>query len=297
MFMARKHHGRAGLLTVFLSLTALTAAGCGTSSSTSPTTTSSPASTTTTPATTSQPTTSTTTPTVGVSVYFTKDTHLYPVLRQPRYTVAVATAAMRELLGGPSPREAALGLASAVPAGTTLLGLSIAAGTATVNLSSAFESGGGSTSMMLRLAQVTYTLTQFPTVERVTFKIDGNAVTVFGGEGIVLDHPATRAAFYNSALAPIFVDKPPAFSVVSSPLAVSGLANVFEGQFKIQLLNSAGKVVYDGSATGMMGEWGPWSISIPYSPLSTGTLTLRVFDLSAKDGSVIDLIEVPLSNG
>ena len=296
MFRARKQGRRAGLLSVFLGLLALTAASCGSSSSTSTTTTAAP--TTTQPSTTTtQPSTTTTTPTVGVSVYFSKDTHLYPVLRQPKYTVAVATAAMKELLGGPSPRETAIGLTSSIPAGTSLLGLSIANGTATVNLSSAFESGGGSTSMFVRLAQVTYTLTQFPTVQRVTFKIDGTVTTVFSSEGIILDHPSTREDFYDHALAPIFVDKPPAFSTVTSPIAVSGLANVFEGQFKIQLLDSAGKVVYDGAATGMMGDWGPWSVSIPYTAQVTGAITLRVFDLSAKDGSVIDLVDVPLSAG
>ena len=59
----------------------------------------------------------------------------------------------------------------------------------------------------------------------------------------------------------------------------------------------AGKVVYDGAATGMMGEWGPWSVSVPYSSQTTGAVTLRVFDLSAKDGSVIDLVDVPLTAG
>ena len=295
MLMARKHNRRTALLSVFIGLLALTAASCGTSSSTS--TTTNPAPTTTQAPPTTQPGTTTTTPTVGVAVYFTKDTHLYPVQRQPRYTAAVATAAMKKLLGGPSPRETAIGLSSAVPTGTTLLGLSIANGTATVNLSSTFESGGGSTSMMLRLAQVTYTLTQFPTVQRVVFKLEGTAVTVFGGEGIVLDHPSTRADFYNSALAPIYVDKPPAFSSVASPIVASGLANVFEGQFKIQLLDGNGHVVYDGAATGTMGEWGPWNATIPYTAQTAGAVTLRVFDLSAKDGSVIDLVDVPLTAG
>ncbi len=292
MLRARKHNRRAGVSTAILGLLALITASCGTSSSTS-TSTAAPTSTQA-PATT-RPGAPTTTPTVGVAVYFTKDTHLYPVLRQPKYTIAVATAAMKELLGGPSPRESALGLTSSVPTGTTLLGVSIANGTATVNLSYPFESGGGSTSMMLRLAPVTYTLTQFPTVQRVVFELEGTVVTVFGGEGIILDHPSTRAAFYNSALAPIFVDKPPAFSTITSPIVVSGLANVFEGQFKIQLLDAHGHAVYDGSATGTMGNWGPWSATIPYATQTPGAPTLRVFDLSAKDGSVIDLVDVPLT--
>ena len=56
-------------------------------------------------------------------------------------------------------------------------------------------------------------------------------------------------------------------------------------------------MVYDGAATGTMGDWGPWSVSIPYASQLRGAVTLRVFDLSAKDGSVIDLVDVPLSAG
>ena len=60
-------------------------------------------------------------------------------------------------------------------------------------LLAAFESGGGSTSMFVRLGQVIFTLTQFPAVESVRFSIEGRPVSVFSGEGIVIDHPQARA--------------------------------------------------------------------------------------------------------
>ena len=68
-------------------------------------------------------------------------------------------------------------MSSAIPAGTRLLGLTIKDGVATVDLSSEFESGGGSASATIRLGQVVYTLTQFPTVKSVVFQIDGRTVT------------------------------------------------------------------------------------------------------------------------
>ncbi len=83
------------------------------------------------------------------------------------------------------------------PAVRRLLGLSIKNGVATVDLSSEFESGGGSASAMIRLGQVVYTLTQFPTVQSVLFQIEGRQVTVFGSEGIVLDGPVARADYYD----------------------------------------------------------------------------------------------------
>ena len=37
--------------------------------------------------------------------------------------------------------------------------------------------------MQTRLAQVVYTLTQFPTVDGVVFSLDGEPIDVLGGEG------------------------------------------------------------------------------------------------------------------
>ena len=110
-------------------------------------------------------------------------------------TPAVARAALSELLAGPAAAEAAAGLTTAIPAGTTLRSVAIAGGTATVDLSRDFESGGGSSSMLTRVAQVVYTVTQFPAVQRVAFRLDGKPVSAIGGEGVVVDPPVTRADF------------------------------------------------------------------------------------------------------
>lgn len=106
---------------------------------------------------------------------------------------AVARAAMTELLGGPDADEAASGLSTSIPAGTSLLGLRIVGGVAEVDLSGEFASGGGSLSMLTRVAQVVYTLTGFPTVRSVRFLIDGERVASIGGEGVIVDPPLTRA--------------------------------------------------------------------------------------------------------
>jgi hypothetical protein len=107
-------------------------------------------------------------------------------------TPRVAAAALTDLLSGPTRGERGVGKATAIPAGTRLLGISIANGIATVDLTSQFQSGGGSRSMQLRLAQVVYTVTEFPTVSKVRFELDGSPVNVFSSEGIVLDHPVGR---------------------------------------------------------------------------------------------------------
>jgi spore germination protein GerM len=129
---------------------------------------------------------------VRIDVWFVRDERIAPA---PRTVAppAVARAAMTELLGGPTDDEAAAGASTSIPAGTSLLGLRITDGVAEVDLSGAFASGGGSLSMLSRVAQVVYTLTGFPTVDSVRFLIDGERVESIGGEGVIVDRPLTRA--------------------------------------------------------------------------------------------------------
>jgi len=233
--------------------------------------------------------------TVDVRAYFMQGDTLGVAHRTVVATPGVASAAMAELLVGPSPADAAAGLTSAVPSGTRLLGIDISDGTATVDLSGAFESGGGSLSMTARLAQVTYTLTQFPSVAQVAFRLDGKPVTVFGGEGIMLDHPATRATFESLAPA-ILVESPGRGWAVRSPLRITGTANVFEAQFQAELTDAAGNVLATEPirATSGSGTRGTFDATLAFSTPETGAATLTVFDLSARDGRRIDVVHIPL---
>jgi len=160
---------------------------------------------------------------------FSDNAGLTPVLREVPTTQAVGAAAVNALLAGPN--EAELGarpaMYTAIPDGTRLLGLSIQGGIATVNLSREFESGGGSASVLGRLAQVVFTLTQFPTVQGVKFQLDGEPVEVFSGEGVVLSEPVGRDDYYDQ-LPTIFLDRPAWGGVPNNPARVMGLANTFE---------------------------------------------------------------------
>lgn len=135
---------------------------------------------------------------VFVDVYLIKDgTYATTVTRSVR-APAVAGNAIRALIEGPTADEEGAGLASTVPDDTLLLGLSIEDGLATIDLSREFESGGGSFSMTSRLAQVVYTLTRFQSIDQVAFRLDGEPVTVFSNEGIVLDRPVDNADFVSA---------------------------------------------------------------------------------------------------
>jgi len=228
---------------------------------------------------------------------FVDNSGLVPVLRQVPETQAVGTAAMKALLAGPNDAElgARPAMYSVIPEGTRLLGLRIDGGIATVNLSREFESGGGSASVIGRLAQVVYTLTQFPTVSGVRFELDGEPVTVFSGDGVVLDAPVDRAD-YHDLLPMVFVDRPAWGGALGNPARLVGLANAFEATFHVRILDGAGRSLADGPvmATCGTGCWGTFDVTIPYTVDAAGWGTLQAYELSAMDGSVINLTEYPV---
>ncbi|MBA3778405.1 MAG: GerMN domain-containing protein [Chloroflexi bacterium] len=250
-----------------------------------------------------EPTPPSPTKTLPMKVYFLLDDPtgaqnptLVPAARNVESTVAVAGAAMRELLAGPTADEAAGGVASAVPDGTLLLGINIVDGLATIDLSREFESGGGSFSVGARLAQVVYTMTQFSTVERVEFRLDGEPVTVFSGEGLVLDGPVTRDD-YVDFLPPVFVDSPAYgdFRCCLDSVQVSGKANVFEASFFVGIMEG-GEMVTEQvvQATCGTGCWGDFSTEIEYQT-SQRPFTLVTWVASARDGNPENIREYPLN--
>jgi sporulation and spore germination protein/galactose oxidase-like protein len=137
---------------------------------------------------------------VVLQVWFARGEQLVSEERTHAATPRVATAAVEALLAGPTSAERAAGVTTAIPDGTRLLGISIKDSVATVDLTSEYQSGGGSLSMQVRLGQIVYTLTQFPTIRTVRFALDGTPVNVFSGQGIVLDHPVGRADYQDLLL-------------------------------------------------------------------------------------------------
>jgi hypothetical protein len=220
---------------------------------------------------------------------------LVGVLREVPESKGVATAAMNALLAGPTGSESAGRISSAIPAGSQLLGISIANGVATVDLSSEFESGGGSLSVLTRLGQVVYTLTQFPTVDSVLFRIEGKTVTVFGGEGVILDGPVARSDYYD-LLPAIFVDRPVWGAAIGNPARVAGLSNVFEATSRVALLDAADRVIVDEMvmATCGTGCWGTFDVTLRYDVAKSQWGTLRVYANSAKDGSPVVIRDYPV---
>lgn len=109
--------------------------------------------------------------------------------------------AIQVLMEGPGPAEAAAGLFSAIPPDVQVLGASLNGAIATVNLSGEFEAAAEERVLILRVAQVVYTATGLPGVERVRFRVEGEPVDVLAGATESPEEGVGRAHF--SELAPI----------------------------------------------------------------------------------------------
>lgn len=206
---------------------------------------------------------------------------------------AVGRASLLALLAGPNELERSAGVSSTVPDGTELLGLSIDDGTATVDLSGEFESGGGSLSVMMRLGQLVYTLTQFPTVDGVLLELDGEPVEVFSGVGLVVDRPMTRRSF-EDLLPPIVVESPTIGQEVSSPVTISGTANVFEATVSISIYDAEGNEIVRTFTTATCGTGcrGTYSEAVRFEVDETQPGVIEVYESSAEDGSKLHVVRI-----
>jgi hypothetical protein len=222
---------------------------------------------------------------------------LVPVHREISLSGNSVEQAVEVLLAGPTPDEAAgtPSISTAIPEETQALGGSAEAGIATVNLSGEFDDGGGSFGMFARLAQVVYTLTRLPDIDSVAFEIEGEPVTVFSAEGIELDGPQQRDDYYD-LLPPIFVDRPAWGEPVSSPIEVTGLSNVFEAVSQVMLTDDDGASLFEDHVMASCGTgcWGEWGVDIPYTLDREQFGALIVWEISAKDGSRINIREYPI---
>ena len=213
-------------------------AGCGSSSSGTPTLTQG---TTTTAAPSRAPT--------AVTVFRVQDGKLHAEVVQVPHTTAVAASALD-----------ALGLAAPV---------TIAAGTAHLALDHASAS---------EIAEIVYTLTQFPSIERVD---------VAGRTGL------TRADFA-AYVPPILVDSPGDGAEVPLTIRVTGSASVYEATLVVELVRD-GKVLDKQTVTASEGAPGRGTFVTTLRAPSPGDATVSAFSPSAENGLPQHQVDMPVT--
>jgi spore germination protein GerM len=134
------------------------------------------------------------------TAYFVQDGRLVPVTR-PSVGEASPAVALRALVVGPAIDEQEAGIRSFVPAQTTVLEVSVFDQIAEVDLSAEFQGPAPPDVILLRVAQVVWTLVSRPGITAVRFVIDGQPVSVPTDRGTPIDRPVTAPDY--ASVAPI----------------------------------------------------------------------------------------------
>jgi hypothetical protein len=220
--------------------------------------------------------------TTGYELWFQRDGKLWLAMRVMPTSATPAKATITALLRGPNAAEANTGVTSPIRAGTSLVGIALHDGTATIELSREF---GLSTSSRMRLAQITRTLTQFPSIRRVTIRVGQTTLAT-----------STRASS-DDLLPAILVRNPPIGSRLRGSVNVSGTADVFEAALTIRVLNAHGHSIatVHTLATCGTGCRGIYGADVPVTVRATQPGTILVFDDDADgDGHPSHLVRIPV---
>ena len=195
--------------------------------------------------------------TTTVRVYWLRDGKVWPAMREVEETDDLLNAALDELRAGPDPSRSR--------ASSTSPRL--------------FPQSQETELPRAGLAQLVYTLTQFPDPDSA--EIDGVNYT--------------RADFEEQTPS-VLVESPLSFEEVTSPITATGTANTFEATFHYELTDTDGLIVDDNfvtatSGTGTRGtfEFTTDDFTVPFD----GVGSLIVFERSAEDGSKIHIVEIP----
>ncbi|GAA2706180.1 Gmad2 immunoglobulin-like domain-containing protein [Micromonospora olivasterospora] len=216
---------------------------------------------------------------ITVQLWLTRDGKLAPTRRTLPATLATSRLALTELADGPTRAEAAAGLDTLVPTGGQVV--HIVGGVATLAPPAGFDAGDAARNR-LRRAQVVWTLTQFPTVRRVAF---GPAVAAPAGRGD-----------YTDLLPAIVVTAPSVGDRITSLVTVTGTADVFEATVSVRILDPAGREIGTAFTTAACGSGyrGDYRARVDYRLDRTGPGTIEVYEVSARDGTRVNVVAVPV---
>lgn len=98
-------------------------------------------------------------------------------------------------------------------------------------------------------------------------------------------------------LAPITVDEPVSGAEISSPVAISGSANVFEATVSIRILDAKGKEVAESFTTATCGTGcrGDFSERVAFEIEDRQAGAIEVYEASAEDGSQLFTVRIPVT--
>ncbi len=96
----------------------------------------------------------------------------------------------------------------------------------------------------------------------------------------------------------IIVTSPQAGAEITSPVVIRGEARTFENSVSVRLTEQGGRVLIEDYTTAQspdIGLFGPFEISLSYPKPTQQSGMIEVFQYSARDGSEIDKVTIPVT--
>jgi len=236
---------------------------------------------------------------MDVAVYYVKSTekefYLVREVHQVEKTPEAAKAALNELIkGNPVTPDAA----RVLPADTKILGIKVEQGLATVDFSpEVLKANVGSSGEALGIASMVNTLTEFPTIQKVSFTVDGQVEKGIDWWGHVgLYQQPFKRDLSNVFEPAIWVTAPIKDQIITSPVKISGNARVFEATVSYRIKDDNGNMLAQGFATATEGApgRGDFTGELAFKPAGPGKGQIEVFEVSMKDGSDRNKVIIPV---
>jgi spore germination protein GerM len=226
-------------------------------------------------------------------LWFNYDGALFVTHRTEPFTAGVGRRSLEALFEGPTDAERRADVSTSINSGTDLLDLTIDDGVATVDLDDTFSAEETPAIALGSLSQIVYTLTQFDSIDEVLFQVEGEPLTNFGGYD--LDGAQSRADFVDQ-LPFILVQSPGIGERVASPVTIAGTSDVFEAVVSVEILGENGDTLASTftMATCGTGCRGTYTTDVEYSVETRQSGTIRVYEVSAMDGSPIHVVDIPV---
>ncbi len=247
---------------------------------------------------------------ITVTIYYlvagASEIYLAPERHEVDKTSALAKAALDELLTGEA-QDADHTVPFAETAAVNSVVINDEVATVDWN-ADVLKSSGGGVVENLAIQSIVYTLTEFPTITKVRFTVEGKAsgpasngmqIEDFWGHAGLAGQPWDRDPAID-VLEPITVWTPLEGATSSGTLTVTGLASTFEANVAIILRDAKGKIVVQTSTTAADAApaRAPYSKTISFNPpTSTEQWTLQVIEHSPMDGSVFFMEDRTISVG
>ncbi len=224
--------------------------------------------------------------TVTVPVYYQHDDgsgpRLYREFHRTRLVTDKITTALTQMFATPAQDP---DYSSRWPKDATVRGVSIAGGTATVDLSRAATTANLSDAAAdVALQQLVYTATAADlSVRKVKLTFGGRPVDVLWGHLALADRSFARAPKLD-VQGLIWILAPRQGDRAASPVTVSVYGTAFEGNVTLKVLRGATEVTTT-TVTTAMGEFASASTKLS---LPAGSYSLRAYDDNAETGALVE---------